>query len=134
MPNLTLTYFDGPGRAEPVRVALRLGGVPFVDHRLAFPQFAEAKAAGAFPLGSVPVLEVDGAAWTGAGVVTEDRRSIEYVVDGLREGSKHTLRCRCAAEDAAVDATLPWSEGVSARTDVDMVRNHSAMNFNFRVI
>lgn len=61
MPNLTLTYFDGPGRAEPVRVALRLGGVPFVDHRLAFPQFAEAKAAGAFPLGSVPVLEVDGA-------------------------------------------------------------------------
>ncbi len=73
------------------------------------------------------VLEVDGVVWTGAGVVTEDRNSIEYVVDGLREGSKHTLRCRCAVEDVMVDATLPWSEAVSARTDVDMVRNHSTM-------
>lgn len=60
MPKLALTYFDSPGRAEPVRVALRLGGVPFDDVRLTFPEFAAAKAGGVLPLGSVPVLDVDG--------------------------------------------------------------------------
>jgi glutathione S-transferase len=60
MPNLQLTYFDSPGRAEPVRIALRMAGVPFEDHRLKFPEFAALKAAGGLPLGSVPVLTVDG--------------------------------------------------------------------------
>lgn len=57
---LKLTYFNTPGRAEPIRVALRLSGLDFVDERLNFPEFVAAKAAGRFPLGSVPVLEVDG--------------------------------------------------------------------------
>jgi glutathione S-transferase len=60
LPKLTLTYFDSTGRAEPIRVALRLGGVPFDDVRLQFPEFTAIKAAGALPLGSVPVLDVDG--------------------------------------------------------------------------
>jgi glutathione S-transferase len=60
MPQITLTYFDAPGRAEPVRLALRLGGVPFTDTRVDFPTFAKLKAEGALPLGFVPVLEVDG--------------------------------------------------------------------------
>ncbi len=63
MPNLKLTYFNSPGRAEPVRVALRICGIPFEDHRLDFPSFRALKAQGAFPLGSVPVLEVDGVAY-----------------------------------------------------------------------
>ncbi|MCK6505521.1 glutathione S-transferase family protein [Myxococcota bacterium] len=60
MPQLALTYFDSPGRAEPVRLALRMGGLPFEDRRLSFPEFASARARGDFPLGSVPVLEIDG--------------------------------------------------------------------------
>lgn len=60
MPTLALTYFDSPGRAEPVRVALRLAGLPFEDRRLKFPEFVEQKAKGAFPLGAVPMLTVDG--------------------------------------------------------------------------
>lgn len=60
MPNLELTYFDAPGRAEPIRIALRLAGLPFKDTRLTFPEFAEKKATGAFPLGSLPVLTIDG--------------------------------------------------------------------------
>lgn len=62
MPTLKLTYFDSPGRAEPIRVALHLGGLAYEDHRLKFPQFVEAKTRGDFPLGSVPVFEVDGVA------------------------------------------------------------------------
>ncbi len=60
MSNIELTYFNSPGRAEPVRIALHLAQVPFSDKRIDFPTFGALKAAGTFPLGSVPVLSVDG--------------------------------------------------------------------------
>lgn len=60
MPQLRLTYFDTPGRAEPLRIALHIAGIPFEDHRVKFPEFAAMKAQGSLPLGSLPVLEVDG--------------------------------------------------------------------------
>lgn len=60
MSTFKLTYFDSPGRAEPIRVALHMSGIAFEDVRLKFPQFIEGKARGDFPLGSVPVLEIDG--------------------------------------------------------------------------
>ncbi len=60
MPTLQLTYFDAPGRAEPIRVALVLAKLPFEDRRLKFSEFAALREQGAFPLGAVPVLAVDG--------------------------------------------------------------------------
>ena len=60
MPTLQLTYFDAPGRAEPIRVALYLAKLPFEDRRLGFPEFAALREQGGLPLGSVPVLAVDG--------------------------------------------------------------------------
>ncbi|GMV42361.1 MAG: hypothetical protein AMXMBFR64_40770 [Myxococcales bacterium] len=60
MPTLRLTYFDSAGRAEPVRIALHMAGLPFEDRRVKFPEFAALKAEGTLPLGSLPVLEVDG--------------------------------------------------------------------------
>jgi glutathione S-transferase len=60
MPTLRLTYFNAAGRAEPIRLALRIGGLPFEDVRLDFPSFGAAKASGALPLGAVPMLEIDG--------------------------------------------------------------------------
>jgi hypothetical protein len=41
-----------PGRAEPIRVAFHIGGVPFEDERLSFPDFGAAKAAGKFKNGT----------------------------------------------------------------------------------
>jgi len=55
-----LTYFPIPGRAGPIRLAFAYGGVDFEDERIPHPEFGARKAAGAFPLGSVPVLEVNG--------------------------------------------------------------------------
>jgi len=69
MPTLKLTYFDAPGRAEPIRLALRIAGLPFEDRRLKFPEFADLKARGAFPLGSVPTLHVDGQVFTQTGAM-----------------------------------------------------------------
>ncbi len=34
MTQLRLTYFDSPGRAEPVRIALFVAGLAFEDRRL----------------------------------------------------------------------------------------------------
>ena len=55
-------YFDFPfWRAEPSRLALHLGGIPFDDVRLSRDAFRDLKAAGELPYGQVPMIEVDGA-------------------------------------------------------------------------
>ena len=59
MPQLKLNYFDfHGGRAEPVRLALHLGGVAFEDHRFTFPEFAAFRTT--TPFGQVPTVHVDG--------------------------------------------------------------------------
>lgn len=63
MTQLTLNYFDmHGGRAEPVRLALHIGGVAFEDHRFAFPAFAEFRKS--TPFGQVPTLDVAGTQFT----------------------------------------------------------------------
>jgi prostaglandin-H2 D-isomerase / glutathione transferase len=58
--NVKVYYFDAAGRAEPVRLALTLGGVAFEDIRLNYAQIGEKKAQNYFKFGQVPVIEVDG--------------------------------------------------------------------------
>jgi glutathione S-transferase len=107
MPQIRLTYFDSPGRAEPLRVALSLANIPFEDRRLKFPEFMALKQQGAFPLGSVPVLEVDGRAivqtaamlryvahLAGGGLYPADAREaliVDSVVDTLNDTMSHAL-------------------------------------------
>ena len=63
MPQLKISYFDfHGGRAEPVRLALAIGGIAFEDHRFAFTDFAEVRKTS--PFGQVPLLHVDGVAVT----------------------------------------------------------------------
>ncbi len=72
MPQLKLSYFDmHGGRAEPIRLALAIGGVAFEDHRFAFPEFAEVRKT--VPFGQVPVLHVDGV------LVTQSDAILRYV-------------------------------------------------------
>ena len=58
MYKLKLTYFDIPGRGEPARLAMHIGGIEFEDFRFPFDQFGEIKET--TPLKQVPTLTVDG--------------------------------------------------------------------------
>jgi glutathione S-transferase len=63
MAKFKLTYFDiDGGRAEPVRLALSLGGIAFEDHRVSFAEFKEMRAT--TPLSALPVVEIDGVMYT----------------------------------------------------------------------
>lgn len=61
---LKLSYFDFGGKAESIRTALSVMGVPFEDFRFKDRQeFLEMKQSGQLNFGQVPMLEV----WTGDG-------------------------------------------------------------------
>ena len=58
MANLKLTYFDiHSGRAEPARLAMHIGGVPFEDDRISFQEFGARRAS--YPFMRVPLLQID---------------------------------------------------------------------------
>lgn len=55
---LRLHYFPFPGRAGPIRDAFNIGGVAFDDVHVPPDEFGKRKAAGEYPFGGLPVLEV----------------------------------------------------------------------------
>jgi len=57
-PKYTLTYFNAPGRAEALRLAFVVGDIAFEDKRIDFQEWAVLKPS--TPLGSIPMLDVDG--------------------------------------------------------------------------
>ena len=58
MPQYKLTYFDGRGRAEVVRLIFAQAGVQYEDKRITKEEWGELKPN--TPNGAVPILEVDG--------------------------------------------------------------------------
>lgn len=59
-PSLRLTYLDIKGAAEPIRLALFIGGLAFDDVRITYDEVARRRKAGTLPFGQVPTLEIDG--------------------------------------------------------------------------
>ncbi|MCP5228021.1 glutathione S-transferase [Accumulibacter sp.] len=69
MNKLKLTYFDfSGGRAEPARLAMHIGGIPFEDYRFAPGDFAEVRKA--TPLNQVPTLHVNDVQITQSDAIT----------------------------------------------------------------
>jgi len=57
--SLRLRYFPFTGRAAPIRDALQIGRVDFEDEHIPPEQFRAKRAAGEFPFGGLPVLDVE---------------------------------------------------------------------------
>ncbi len=55
---LQLTYFDAPGRAEPIRMAFAAGNIAFEDVRIVADDWPKLKPT--MPFEGLPVLSVDG--------------------------------------------------------------------------
>lgn len=134
MPKLKITYFDmHGGRAEPVRLALAIGGVDFEDHRFAYPEFAAVRKT--TPFGQVPTLEVDGVQITQcdsmlryagklAGLYPEDAYQallcdeVMYVVEeaGVKMGPTYRMTgeeqkaARLALVNSSMPVYLAWLE------------------------
>jgi len=69
MDLLKLTYFDfSGGRAEPARLALHIGGIPFEDNRFAPGDFPEVRKT--TPLNQVPTLHVNDVQVTQSDAIT----------------------------------------------------------------
>ncbi|MEW6331069.1 MAG: glutathione S-transferase [Pseudomonadota bacterium] len=69
MTKLKLTYFDfHGGRAEPARLAMHIGGIPFEDYRFPSRDFPE--VCKTTPLNQVPTLFVDGVQVTQSDAIT----------------------------------------------------------------
>ena len=64
MSELTLTYFNIQGPAEPARLALKVGKIPFTDKRVDFKDWSSNKDKwkedGKLPFGQLPTFQVDG--------------------------------------------------------------------------
>ena len=62
MSNVVLTYFPMSGRAEGIKVALNLAGIPFTFKPVQnWPEEkVEGLKSGVLPFGQVPLLEIDG--------------------------------------------------------------------------
>ncbi len=69
MNKLKLTYFDfSGGRAEPARLAMHIGGIPFEDHRFVPKDFPEISKT--TPLNQVPTLHVNDVQITQSDAIT----------------------------------------------------------------
>ncbi|MCK7494029.1 MAG: glutathione S-transferase N-terminal domain-containing protein [Comamonadaceae bacterium] len=69
MHKLKLTYFDfSGGRAEPARLAMHIGEIPFEDYRFAPSDFSEVRKT--TPLNKVPTLHVNGVQVTQSDAIT----------------------------------------------------------------
>merc|ERR1711981_1090359 len=55
---IKLTYFDGKGRGELIRLILTYGGEPWEEDRISFEEWPELKPK--TPLGTLPILEYNG--------------------------------------------------------------------------
>lgn len=60
-PKLRLTYLDMKGVAEPIRLALAIGSIPFEDRRVGYDEIASMRAAGELPFSQLPLLDIGNA-------------------------------------------------------------------------
>ncbi|KAF0719925.1 Aste57867_681 [Aphanomyces stellatus] len=98
-PTLKVTYFDVPGRAEMMRLALTIGDVPFEDERLTREAWTAFKPSA--PFKQIPLLTVDGQVLAQSSAITR----YAGILAGLYPTDNHLDACR-------VDEIVAFGEDV----------------------
>ncbi|KAL5018761.1 hypothetical protein ScPMuIL_004483 [Solemya velum] len=114
----TLTYFDGKGRGEVIRMALVYGGLKYKDVRVGFSDWPALKPK--MPQGAMPVLEVNGK------TVSQTLAILRYV------GRECGLYGKNSWEQAEVDCHLDtlndiWGTHVRFLQEQDLEKKKKAM-------
>lgn len=114
---MRLTYFSGPGRAEPVRIALALSGQTWEDHRVDGPTYRALRDDGTLPWGLMPVLETE------HGVIGETRAILRYVgtLGGTYVGDAWTR----ARIDEMVDMAAELNRSMSPSFSMEDEERHA---------
>eukprot|EP00058_Branchiostoma_floridae_P022605 XP_002608095.1 hypothetical protein BRAFLDRAFT_91427 [Branchiostoma floridae] len=123
MPAYKLTYFNGRGSAEIVRLVFAAGGIEYEDVRLERDQWPDLKPN--TPMGQVPILEVDGtmlcqsnsiaryvAKQAGlAGKTPLEQARVDMIMDGMEEmGSKGYAAYFEKNEDIKAERTKEYED------------------------
>ena len=92
-PTISLHYLDIQGPAEPARLALVVGGVPFEDVRYDRERMLKAKEAGELPYGQLPLLYVDGKCLAQSLAISEwcARQAGLVPADSFEQASSHAV-------------------------------------------
>jgi len=117
-----LTYFNGRGRAENIRLVLVEAGIEFVDNRVE--SHAELKASGKLPFGQLPVLEYNGTLFSQSiaicrflarengmyGTTSEECLRIDMIIDGVGdlEGTRYAAKTDEQKAEWAKTALPNW--------------------------
>merc|ERR1712166_452268 len=80
-----LYYFAIYGRAEPIRMALTLGGVEFEDHRVNHEESKALKESGKLEFGQMPMLELDDGTCLCQGAAILNYLNSSICKDGLQQ-------------------------------------------------
>ncbi|KAF0712421.1 hypothetical protein As57867_004825, partial [Aphanomyces stellatus] len=67
--DLTLTDYDAPYLAEPIRFIFSYGKIAFHDDRISFNDFPIKKPALGLPFGHIPILRVNGTTYAQSGAI-----------------------------------------------------------------
>ena len=114
-PKIALHYFNIQGPAEPARLALVLGGVPFDDVRYDRALMLKAKEEGELPWGQLPILYVDGKKLAQSGAI------------GMWCARQAGLVPKDSFEQAAVDEIIQFiSQDVRERVIAPSLRESDA--------
>lgn len=101
-PAIKVTYFDIRGRAEPIRLALVVGGLEFEDERVDFDSWPAMKPK--TPYGALPILSVDGK------IVAQSNAILRYV------GKMTKLYPECMKMGVQVDEVMDAMEDLLMAT------------------
>mmetsp|Transcript_33673 Transcript_33673/g.82622 ORF Transcript_33673/g.82622 Transcript_33673/m.82622 type:complete len:223 (+) Transcript_33673:63-731(+) len=115
-PKLEVMYFKIANRGGALRDALRWGGVAFENTHVEFADFKTKKEAGEFPLGSLPVLVVDGEAHCESIALTLYAAQLAGIAPAGALDALKVNEILCAVEDAQV-AFTPVMRGTYASDD-----------------